>query len=55
VIVVTAKEITPEDRARLDWPQIQRVVQKGGQGRKELVELVRGIITRGRSPEGKGV
>ncbi len=58
VIVVTAKEITPEDRARLDWPQIQRVVQKGGQGRKELVELVRGIITRGKGSDGdagKGV
>ncbi len=54
VIVVTAKDITPEDRARLDWPQIQRVVQKGGHGRKELVELVREIITRARGPEGKG-
>ena len=56
VIVVTAKDMTAEDQARLDWPQIQRVVQKGGYGRKELVSLVQELITkaRGQAVEPKG-
>ncbi len=53
VIVVTAKDITPEDRARLDWPQIQRVVQKGGYGRKELVSMVQDLIGKARGTESK--
>jgi len=57
IIVVTAKDITEEDRLRLQGPQIQRVIQKGGHGRKELVAMVQEMIgkARGLDPkEGKG-
>ena len=57
IIVVTAKDITEEDRLRLQGPQIQKVIQKGGHGRKELVAMVQEMIgkARGLDPkEGKG-
>ncbi|MCM2255245.1 MAG: response regulator [Vicinamibacteria bacterium] len=40
VVVVTAKDVTDEDRARLDG-QVKRIVQKGGLSREELAREIR--------------
>jgi threonine synthase len=39
IVVLTAKEMTPEDRERLAG-QIDYVAQKGAFGRQQLVDLV---------------
>jgi CheY-like chemotaxis protein len=41
VIVLTAKQLTEEDLARLQQPQVQKVFQKGSYSKDELVEAVR--------------
>jgi PAS domain S-box-containing protein len=43
VIVLTAMELSPEDRQRLGG-NVQRVLQKTGQSREELLALVRDLI-----------
>jgi signal transduction histidine kinase/DNA-binding response OmpR family regulator len=49
VVVVTAKEVTAEDRARLSG-QVSRILHKGSFTREELVaELRRSLEARGRS------
>ncbi|MCL4818816.1 MAG: response regulator [Vicinamibacteria bacterium] len=40
VVVVTAKDVTEEDRARLDG-QVKRIVQKGGLSREDLAREIR--------------
>jgi signal transduction histidine kinase/DNA-binding response OmpR family regulator len=40
VIVLTGKDTTPEEQARLAQPNVHKVLRKGGQGRRELVDLV---------------
>ncbi len=40
VVVVTAKDVTDEDRARLDG-QVKRIVQKGGLSREDLAREIR--------------
>ncbi|MDE3197743.1 MAG: response regulator, partial [Acidobacteriota bacterium] len=53
VVVVTAKDLTPEDRARLNG-HVDRVLQKGAYQKKELVELVgRMVAARVRNPNGR--
>jgi CheY-like chemotaxis protein len=41
VIILTAKQLTEEDLARLQQPQIQKVFHKGHYSKDELVEAVR--------------
>jgi CheY-like chemotaxis protein len=43
VLVVTAKELTPEDRARLNG-HVDRVLQKGSYQKKELIEQVARMV-----------
>jgi CheY-like chemotaxis protein len=43
VIVVTAKEISLADRERLSG-RVRKILQKGAMGRRELVDLVRGVL-----------
>ena len=45
VIVITAKELTAEDRRRLDG-QVERIIQKGAYRLEELVEEVRRTLAR---------
>jgi signal transduction histidine kinase/CheY-like chemotaxis protein len=52
IIVLTAKELTDEDRKRLNG-RVQRILQKGALGRDALLQEIRGLvrqITRGESP-----
>ncbi len=46
VIVVTAKDMSEEDRRRLMVPQVQKIIQKGGYSKENLVEVVRDLIQR---------
>jgi signal transduction histidine kinase/DNA-binding response OmpR family regulator len=43
VIVVTAKELTEEDRRRLNG-SVEKILQKGGYGREELLREVRELV-----------
>jgi signal transduction histidine kinase/CheY-like chemotaxis protein len=43
VIVVTAKELTPEDRQRLNG-SVEKILQKGAYGREELLREVRALV-----------
>ena len=43
IIVITAKELTEEDRKRLDG-RVQRILQKGAQGRDALLEEIRRLV-----------
>jgi signal transduction histidine kinase/DNA-binding response OmpR family regulator/HAMP domain-containing protein len=44
VIVVTAKELTPQDRQRLNG-SVEKILQKGAYSREELIGEVRDLIT----------
>jgi CheY-like chemotaxis protein len=44
VVVLTAKDLTPEDRARLNGA-VAQVVEKGAPDRDRLLERVRGLVT----------
>ena len=44
VIVVTAKELTPEDRQRLNG-SVEKILQKGAYSREELIREVRDLVT----------
>jgi CheY-like chemotaxis protein len=50
VIVVTAKELTDEERQRLNG-HVERVIQKGRQSRQELLAEIRDLVARVRRPE----
>jgi signal transduction histidine kinase/CheY-like chemotaxis protein len=52
VVVVTAKDLTTEDRARLNG-NVARVMQKGAYGRDELIAELRALLSRTRE-ETKG-
>jgi CheY-like chemotaxis protein len=43
IIVITAKELTEEDRKRLNG-RVQRILQKGAQGRDALLEEIRRLV-----------
>jgi signal transduction histidine kinase/CheY-like chemotaxis protein/ABC-type amino acid transport substrate-binding protein len=47
VIVLTAKDLTDEDRQRLSG-KVEQVVEKGNQSRDELLQLVRKVATAGK-------
>jgi CheY-like chemotaxis protein len=49
IIVVTAKDLSADDRQRLIGG-VERVVAKGGLTREELVEHVRQFVAKHRSP-----
>ena len=49
VVVVTAKEISAEDRARLDG-HVRRVFHKGSFTREELIEELKRVLETGRQP-----
>ena len=44
VIVVTAKELTPEDRQRLNG-SVEKILQKGAYSREDLIREVRDLVT----------
>jgi len=44
VIVITAKELTPEDRQRLNG-SVEKILQKGAYSREELIREVRDLVT----------
>ena len=44
VIVITAKELTPEDRQRLNG-SVEKILQKGAYSREELIGEVRNLVT----------
>jgi signal transduction histidine kinase/DNA-binding response OmpR family regulator len=46
VVVLTAKDLTPEDLTRLHKPQVHQVFRKGACSRDELVEAVRASTIR---------
>lgn len=46
VLVLTARELTPEDRARLAHHHIRQFVQKGSLNREELAACVRRLLGR---------
>jgi hypothetical protein len=43
VVVVTAKDLTPAERERLNG-QVNRILQKGPYAKEELLELVRAQV-----------
>ena len=43
IVVVTAKDLTPEDRRRLNGP-VEKVLRKGDDGRDALLREVRDLI-----------
>ena len=43
VVVITAKDLTPEDRARLEG-RVERVIQKGAYSREDLLRDVRRLV-----------
>jgi CheY-like chemotaxis protein len=45
ILVMTAKDIDADDRARLDG-QVSRILQKGACGREELLAEISGRISR---------
>jgi len=49
VVVVTAKEITAEDRARLNG-HVRRIFRKGSFSREELTAELRRALEMGRRP-----
>ena len=53
VIVVTAKELTPEDRQRLNG-SVEKILQKGAYGREELMREVRGLVAAFIGPKQMG-
>ena len=54
VIVVTAKDLTREDRQRLAGG-VERIIQKGALSRQQLLEQVRGLVARHRVSESSQV
>jgi CheY-like chemotaxis protein len=49
VVVITAKDITPEDSVRLNG-EVKRVMQKGAMSREDLLALVRSIVSNQSAP-----
>jgi CheY-like chemotaxis protein len=45
ILVITAKDITKEDRTRLEGC-VARILQKGGYGRAEFVAEIRSLVGR---------
>ena len=50
VIVITAKDLTPEDRHRLSG-HVQAILQKGGYSRQELLREIRDLTRQSRGEE----
>ncbi len=47
VIIITSKDLTPEDKARLGIsPSVSKVLQKGTYSRQELLDHVRAVVRR---------
>ncbi len=44
VVVLSSKDPTPEERKKLEVPQVHRILRKGAQGRSELMALVRELV-----------
>ena len=57
MLVVTAKDLTAEERSRLNG-DVERVLQKGGSGLEELLReigrVLPGSIERGRTKKDQG-
>ena len=54
VIVLTAKELTPEDRARLNG-HVEKVLRKGAVGQEDILQEVRRLVAPSdRHPAGDG-
>jgi CheY-like chemotaxis protein len=52
IVVVTAKDLTAEDRVRLNG-NVKRIFQKGAFTREELVKEIRALLNMDRGPAGK--
>ncbi|MBI3269423.1 MAG: response regulator [Planctomycetes bacterium] len=46
VVVITSKDVTAEDRRRLDG-SVHRILQKGSYGQKELLSVLRDLVSAG--------
>ena len=53
IVVLTAKDLTEEDRLRLNG-YVEKVVQKAGQSRETLMRQVRDLVAASVAPEKKG-
>jgi CheY-like chemotaxis protein len=51
VVVITARDLTPEDQARLSG-SVERVLEKGGHGSEALLREVRELLTRSTARRG---
>jgi CheY-like chemotaxis protein len=51
IVVITAKDVTPEDRRRLNG-QVETVIAKGGTAREELLSEVRELLASWLGPGG---
>ena len=49
-VVVTAKDLTAEDRERLQGG-VTRILEKGSRGAEDLLDRVRGLVGLSKSPE----
>jgi len=45
IVVITAKDITDEDKLRLNG-YVEKILQKGSYSRDELLGMVRGLLKR---------
>jgi hypothetical protein len=43
ILVITAKDVTPEERERLEG-RVARILQKGGYGREDLLAEIRKLV-----------
>ena len=50
IVVITARDVTPEDRRRLNG-YVERILQKGATSREELLAEVRELVARVRRAE----
>ncbi len=50
VVVLSSKDPSPEERKKLEVPQVHRILRKGAQGRAELMSLVRELVQGKLSP-----
>ena len=53
IIVVTAKELTAQDRQRLNG-SVEKILQKGAYSREELIREVRDLVTASLRPKSAG-
>jgi CheY-like chemotaxis protein len=53
IIVITAKDLSDEDRQRLNGG-VERIIEKGGLTKEQLLAHVRGLMASGKAPKKEG-